>query len=75
MNRGDIGQQGRMTAGFYRDQVAVWTELNLQVKDVGSLFAVEDEENLSGKALALDGLQGYDEVDAGFEKSEIVSGH
>ena len=75
MNCCDIGQQGRMAAGSYRDEVTVWTRLNLQVKDIRGLLAVEDEENLSGETLALDGLQGNDHVDAGFEKSEIFSGH
>ena len=75
MNRSDIGEKRRMAAASYRNKVAVGTWFDLEVKDVGSLFAVEDEENLSGKALALDGLQGYDDVDAGFEKSKIFSRH
>ena len=64
-----------MAAGSYRGEVAVWTRFNLQVKDIGGPFAVEDEENLSKETVALDGLQGHDHVDAGFEKSEIFSRH
>ena len=75
MNRSDIGEKRRMAAASYRDKIAVGTRFDLQVKDVGGLFAVEDEENLSEETFPCDGLQGNNKVDAGFEKSKIFSRH
>ena len=75
MNRSDIGEKRRMAAASYRYKVAVGTRFDLQVEDVGGLFTVEDEEDLSEEPLALDGLQRNNEVDAGFEKSEIFTSH
>ena len=64
-----------MAAASYRYKIAVGTRFNLQEEDVGSLLGIEDEEDLSEKPLALNGLQRNNEVDAGFEKSEIFSCH
>jgi len=75
MHRSDIGEKRRMAAASYRDEVAVRTRFDLQVEDIGGLFTVEDEEDLSEEPLALDGLQRNHEVDAGFEKSEIFTSH
>ncbi len=75
MNRSDIGKKHRMAAASYRDKIAIRTRLHLQEEDVGGLFAVEDEEDLSEEPLALNSLQRNNEVDAGFEKSEIFSRH
>jgi len=75
MNRSDIGEKRRMAAASYRYKVAVGTRFDLQVEDVGGLFTVEDEEDLSEEPLAFDGLQRNHEVDAGFEKSEIFTSH
>lgn len=75
MNRSDIGEKRRMAAAPYRDKIAIRTRFDLQVEDVGGLFAVEDKENLSEKPFALNGLQRNNEVDAGFETSEIFSRH
>jgi hypothetical protein len=75
MNRSDIGEKRRMAAASYRDKIAIGTRFDLQIEDVGSVLGIEDEEDLSEEPLALDGLQRNDEVDAGFEKSEIFTGH
>ena len=75
MNRSDIGKKHRMAAASYRDKITIRTRLHLQEEDVGGLFAVEDEEDLGKEPIAFDGLQRHNEVDAGFEKSEIFSRH
>jgi hypothetical protein len=75
MYSGNIRQKHRIATASLRCKSPVGRRFNFEVEDIGSVFPVEDKENLGRYPFPVGCLENDDMIDTGLEKVEVLFGH